>query len=151
MRNREEKSPEGRWRGYVCGQSAQNCPIHMCPVFLAGTCGGTDIVGYLIFTVFLCISNFILLNLVMAVLMQELQVSFSCVCSLRLSRSLSHSHFRSLALASFLSSLPPGRRPPPSHPASLAREGVLLLKCAPNHRRAIMCCYMLMNTPAATS
>jgi hypothetical protein len=30
-------------------------------------------VGYLIFTLFLCCSNFILLNLVMAVLMQELQ------------------------------------------------------------------------------
>jgi len=38
-----------------------------------GTCGKTDIIGYLIFTIFLCISNFILLNLVMAVLMQELQ------------------------------------------------------------------------------
>jgi len=39
-----------------------------------GTCGKAQ-VGYVIFTVFLCMSNFILLNLVMAVLMQELQVS----------------------------------------------------------------------------
>jgi len=38
-----------------------------------GTCG-KEHVGYVIFTVFLCMSNFILLNLVMAVLMQELHV-----------------------------------------------------------------------------
>ena len=38
-----------------------------------GTCGTVDFLGYGIFTVFLCCSNFILLNLVMAVLMQELQ------------------------------------------------------------------------------
>ena len=37
------------------------------------TCGTSELVGYLIFTLFLCCSNFILLNLVMAVLMQELQ------------------------------------------------------------------------------
>jgi hypothetical protein len=43
-----------------------------CP----STCGTSEIVGYGIFTIFLCCSNFILLNLVMAVLMQELQVLF---------------------------------------------------------------------------
>jgi len=44
-----------------------------------GTCGKAH-VGYVIFTVFLCMSNFILLNLVMAVLMQELHVCPPIFC-----------------------------------------------------------------------
>jgi hypothetical protein len=47
-----------------------NVTRHLC---VQSTCGTSEMVGYLIFTLFLCCSNFILLNLVMAVLMQELQ------------------------------------------------------------------------------
>ena len=73
-------------------------PVSFSALF-AGTCGKADIVGYGIFTIFLCISNFILLNLVMAVLMRELQVSLSLPPSLPPSLSLSLSRARALSLS----------------------------------------------------